>query len=341
MAFREIVSEMSKLLKIVFLTVALVCQAAAEPSWREHYRIDRPEGLDSYKSINDEEFCFSATKEFPEAPDLKVYIISCDATGKYAASFDEKEKFIDGICFIDNSFSFSAPYVALTDMDSTEFSKSVSSFPVKENNVILLYDRDMTLTLGITDPIEGFNRVMYAVNHGMMLYVIRPVNWAYASIFPRYMITGFKRMCDNLEFIVKGGSCLLQAKFNQAGIVGLRFLINITAGVVGFYDPAYDWFGYEDCNEDFGQAFASWGIGHGFYMVLPFMGPTSIRDAVGAIFDYGLDPKSYVYGGQWFAKLNWSALYIQEYINMNDSRRDPYIFVRDTWFIVRRINIKN
>ena len=334
-------SGMNRIFKIVFLTVALAYQAAADPSWREHYSIERPEGLDSYKSINDETFCYSATKEFPGAPDLKVYIISCDALPKFAAGFDEKEKFIDNICFIDNTFTFSAPYMDLTGMDNTEFCKSVSFFPTKENCILILYDRDLTLTLGITDPIEGFNRVMYSINDFMMLYIIRPVNWCYATMFPRYMITGFKNMCDNLEFIVKGGSCLLQAKFKQAGIVGLRFLINITAGVVGFYDPAYNWCGLEDCQEDFGQAFASWGIGHGFYMVLPFMGPTSIRDAVGAIFDYGLDPKSYIYGGQWFAKLNWSALYIEDYINMNDSKKDPYVFVRDAWFIVRRIKIQH
>ncbi|OGV39602.1 MAG: hypothetical protein A2020_02745 [Lentisphaerae bacterium GWF2_45_14] len=331
---------MCKSLKFIFCVLALSISLPAHANWRDHFEVARPQGIDLYKSLNDESFTFCGTETFPDRPDFKAYILIKDVSAKYAESFDRNELYLDNVRFLDNTFVFSSISAYSTGFDKTEYS-AVAVFPMDENSVLILYDRDLTLELDITDPIEGFNRVMYGINDFMMLYIIRPVNWCYASICPRYMIVGFKRMCDNFEFIVKGGSCLLQARFGDAGIVGLRFLINITAGVVGFYDPAYDWFGMQDYREDFGLAFASWGIGHGFYIVLPFMGPTSIRDAVGAIFDYGLDPKSYIYGGQWFAKLNWSALYIQDYINMNDSKKDPYIFVRDTWFIIRRIKIKH
>jgi phospholipid-binding lipoprotein MlaA len=248
---------------------------------------------------------------------------------------------IDNTNFWGRAFVFYGDALARDNIgtESCEFTR-ISFFRQDKISLVVLFDRDLSEAIGITDPLEGVNRVMYSINNGVLLYVFRPITWIYSSIFPRYVIKGFKRMTDNVEVLVKGGSCLLQARFEDAGIVGLRFLMNTTVGVAGFYDPALHWCDFRKYNDNFGKAFASWGIGRGCFLMLPIMGPTSLRDAFGAIFDYALDPKSYIYGGQWFAKINYAAIYMDEYIRTYESQVDPYSYIRGIWFVTRKIQLK-
>ncbi len=194
--------------------------------------------------------------------------------------------------------------------------------------------------MGLYDPIEGFNRSMGAVNYVGFIYVLRPVTTIWATVMPRFMINGFDGICTNIEFPVRGGSLLLQGRFADAGDESLRFLANTILGIAGFFDVADPWFGLKEHDEDFGQAFASWGIGHGFYIVLPLEGPTSLRDGFGLIFDYGLDPKSYIYGAQYFTRLNRATIYFEAFEQVTDTYRDPYVVVRNLWYIMRKIKIR-
>lgn len=202
-------------------------------------------------------------------------------------------------------------------------------------------EKDLEAELNISDPVEGFNRVMASFNYGLVMYVFRPVAVGYATVLPRCMIDGFGNLTDNLEFLVRTFSCMLQARFGDAGEESLRFLINTVLGVAGFFDVADEWFGLKNHDEDFGQAFASWGIGTGCFLMLPIQGPTSLRDSFGLLFDYALDPKTYVYGAQWFAKLNKSSLYIQQYEKIAEANEDPYTYVKDIWYLVRKVKIEN
>jgi len=183
--------------------------------------------------------------------------------------------------------------------------------------------------LTLNDPIEGFNRVMYHVNYGLAMYLIRPIAIGYSSVMPKYGIQRMKNMTDNLGFLTRTFSCLLQGRCGDGGEEFLRFLSNTTMGVAGFWDVADPLFGFKQHDEDFGQAFASWGIGPGCYLLLPCQGPSTGRDAVGLIFDYAFDAKTYLYGGQSFALLNSTALYFEEVKRLNDSNRDPYKFMKD------------
>lgn len=258
-----------------------------------------------------------------ELPSEKIQSVT------FKIPIDEKQYFIADCLLIektdafDNSYNYESVIVlrkrCFSSLDEKEFEDEVS----------------------ISDPVEGFNRVMASFNYGLVMYVLRPVGIGYATVFPRCVINGFGNLTDNLEFLVRTFSCMLQAKFGAAGEESLRFLINTVLGVAGFFDVADEWFGLKNHDEDFGQAFASWGIGAGFFLVFPVQGPTSARDSVGLLFDYALDPKTYVYGAQWFAKLNKSSLYIQEYEKISEANEDGYTYVKDIWYLVRKVKVAN
>jgi phospholipid-binding lipoprotein MlaA len=200
---------------------------------------------------------------------------------------------------------------------------------------------DFSSELGGNDPAEGFNRSMYAVNDFFLRWVFRPVGHVYGSVCPRPALDAINRFTENLAFPKRMFSSFLQAKFKGGGIVFLRFMTNTTLGVAGFFDPADEWFGLEFQDEDFGQAFASWGIGPGCYLFLPGEGPTNVRDGVGLIFDYALDPKTYIYGGQGFTKLNKGMRAYPDYDQLRRGAADPYQVFKDYWWMRRRLQIED
>ena len=187
----------------------------------------------------------------------------------------------------------------------------------------------MSTELGGNDPVEPFNRSMYAVNDALLRWGYRPVGYVWGSIFPTWVLDRFNCFSDNLGFPPRMFSSFLQARFSGGGIEFLRFLTNTTLGGAGFFEVAQPWFDLERQDEDFGQAFASWGIGPGCYLYLPVYGPSNVRDGVGAIFDSALDPKSYVYGGQAFTAVNRIAANYEMFDRMYRSQADGYELMRD------------
>lgn len=200
---------------------------------------------------------------------------------------------------------------------------------------------DLGDELGGRDPLEGFNRSMYGVNKFGHRYVLRPVVSFWGSIMPRHVVDCFNRFAENLAFPRRMFSSFLQAEFSNGGIVFVRFLTNTTVGVAGFYDPAWNWFKLEAQDEDFGQAFASWGIGSGAYLHLPGAGPCNIRDGVGKIFDYAFDPKTYIYGGQGFTQLNNGTARFREIDNFLRAMGDPYEMSKRLYCVERYLKIND
>ena len=201
-------------------------------------------------------------------------------------------------------------------------------------------DPDIADYVGVNDCLEGVNRTLFGFNVGLMKWVFRPVGMVYASMFPRCAVNAIGRCSKNMEWPARLFACLLQAKFAGAGEESLRFLVNTTLGVVGLFDPAGEWLGLQAHDEDFGQAFASWGIGMGCYLVLPLQGPTSLRDAVGLIFDSLLDPKTYIpYGGSWLFRINSGALNYGDFRLLVDANKDPYVLAKQLWVIARQLKI--
>ena len=208
-----------------------------------------------------------------------------------------------------------------------------------ENNVPPVYT--LSTDLGGTDPIEPFNRAMYDTNEFILRWGYRPLGYVWGTIFPRCVITGFNNFTDNIGFTVRMFSCLFQAKFLGSAIELGRFGLNTTVGILGFFEVAEPHFGLERQDEDFGQVFACWGIGPGCYLFLPLYGSTNVRDGVGAIFDYALDPKSYFYGGQAFTGFNRLASGYGDFDMLQRSYVDGYELLRDLSLQQRYIKVND
>lgn len=138
------------------------------------------------------------------------------------------------------------------------------------------------------DPWEGFNRRSFAFNEGVDKYLLKPVAQGYEKITPSPVRAGVGNFFGNLADLWIGANNLLQGKPND-GVSDLgRFVVNSTVGVFGLIDVATP-MGLEKHNEDFGQTLAVWGVGSGPYVVLPFFGPSTVRDSGGLAVDLYTD----------------------------------------------------
>ena len=141
------------------------------------------------------------------------------------------------------------------------------------------------------DPIEGFNRAMFAFNEGLDSAIIKPVAKGYDHVLPSPIKTGVTNFFSNIEDLFIGVNNLLQGKVPEAFSDLGRVAINTTVGLLGVIDWATD-AGLEKHNEDFGQTFGRWGVGNGAYVVLPVFGSRTARDTVGLVLDVAVDPVS-------------------------------------------------
>jgi phospholipid-binding lipoprotein MlaA len=139
------------------------------------------------------------------------------------------------------------------------------------------------------DPIEGFNRAMYAFNEGLDKVIIKPVAQGYDAVLPTPVRTGVTNFFGNIADLFIGVNNLLQGKPGQAASDLGRVLLNSTVGILGIFDVATP-AGLEKHEEDFGQTFGRWGAGPGAYVVVPFFGPRNVRDTVGLVLDVKTDP---------------------------------------------------
>lgn len=141
----------------------------------------------------------------------------------------------------------------------------------------------------VRDPLEPLNRGIYTFNDAVDKAVVKPLAQGYRAVLPQVVQTGISNFFSNLDDITVILNNLLQLKIPQAVSDTGRFVINSTIGLLGFIDVATH-FGLEKHNEDFGQTLGYWGIGNGPYLVLPFLGPSSLRDGVGRWVDVRTDP---------------------------------------------------
>lgn len=139
------------------------------------------------------------------------------------------------------------------------------------------------------DPIEPFNRAIFDFNLVVDDILIRPAAIAYRDVVPEPARDSVKNALENLRSPIVFANDVLQGEPERAGTTVLRFLINSTFGLLGIFDVAKD-AGYPGHSEDFGQTFASWGIGEGPYLVLPILGPSNPRDTTGLALEWYSDP---------------------------------------------------
>lgn len=143
------------------------------------------------------------------------------------------------------------------------------------------------------DPLEGLNRFIFAFNDMLDTVLFRPLAATYRVLLPQFIRDSVRSFLRNISTPVILANDLLQGSFDRAGTTLTRFAINTTAGVGGLWDAA-DEFGYPYHDEDFGQTLGVWGVGAYPYLVVPILGPSSGRDAVGLIVDSFIDPLTYL-----------------------------------------------
>ncbi|MBA3966546.1 MAG: VacJ family lipoprotein [Nitrospirales bacterium] len=140
------------------------------------------------------------------------------------------------------------------------------------------------------DPLEPVNSAVFEFNYRLDKYVVKPAAKVYNFFIPPDVQQSFSNVFQNIRFVPRLFNNLFQAKFQGAGIELSRFLINSTLGVGGLFDPAKIMFELETPQEDMGQTLGSYGVGPGPFLMIPFLGPFTLRDGIGVIGDSFLDP---------------------------------------------------
>lgn len=143
------------------------------------------------------------------------------------------------------------------------------------------------------DPFEPVNRVVFRVNDTLDTYALRPLAKGYQQVTPDFVEARVGNFFDNLGDVVSLANDLLQGKFHDAGVDTSRVLFNTTFGGLGLFDVASR-MGLPRNDEDLGQTLGVWGLGNGPYLVLPLLGPSTLRDAAGRGGDSFLRPYRYV-----------------------------------------------
>lgn len=141
------------------------------------------------------------------------------------------------------------------------------------------------------DPWEALNRKVYVFNDYLDRYFLKPVAKGYQTVTPQFVEDGVHHMFSNVSEVGNVLNSLLQAKFINTAESGGRFVVNSTIGLLGFFDVASK-MGMQQHEEDFGQTLGYWGLSSGPYLVVPFLGPRTVRDGVGSIADSFTDPVS-------------------------------------------------
>ncbi len=197
----------------------------------------------------------------------------------------------------------------------------------------------------VADPLSGFNKLMYRFNDKVYFWVYKPVATGYGRVVPQPVRIGIGNMFDNLMFPVRFVNSVLQGKIKGAGSEAGIFLINSTAGLLGFFPVAQDHFDLKNSKEDLGQTFGVCHIDEGFYIVLPLLGPSTLRDLVGDVGDRFITPLAYVtpleasLGLTAFETVNGLSLRLGDYESFKKAAVDPYVSMKDAYIQLRRQRI--
>ena len=207
---------------------------------------------------------------------------------------------------------------------------------------------------------EGASRAMFKFNYALDRAVFEPVSKGYRSL-PLVLRNGTSNVLSNLRSLLTLSNNILQADFSAAANTTGRFIVNSTIGVLGVFDPA-DSFGLsKKGKEDFGQTLGKWGSGTGCYFVLPFLGPTTARDAVGIVGNVFLDPiytvthnretdflignENYQEHNFWFYRglggVDFRAKNIESFESLEKNSIDLYASMKSLYLQDRNIKVKN
>jgi len=192
------------------------------------------------------------------------------------------------------------------------------------------------------DPLEPMNRAFFEFNDAAYFWFFKPVSEGYSVVMPEVLRVSIRNFFTNLSMPIRLVSSLLQGKIKSVGMILVRFVVNSSAGFLGFQDVAKQALDYPIQDEDLGQVFAFYGIGPGFYLNLPFLGASSLRDTAGWVGGLYLNPLDYILEDWWsnlgaraFDMTNKTSLRIGEYEALKDASLDPYVAMRNAYFQYR------
>ena len=199
----------------------------------------------------------------------------------------------------------------------------------------------------VADPLSPWNRAMFHFNDKLYFWALKPLAKGYKAVTPDFFRTGVKNFFRNITTPIRLVNCILQGKGNAAVVEFSRFFINTTEGVLGFGSPAdkYPELIPRD-EEDLGQTLAKYGLGNGFYIVWPVLGPSTLRDSIGRAGDFFLDPVSYVepaeaaLGARGLNMVNNISFSIGDYESLKEAAIDPYTALRNVYLQLRKKKIK-
>jgi phospholipid-binding lipoprotein MlaA len=195
------------------------------------------------------------------------------------------------------------------------------------------------------DPWERFNRASFKVNDALDRAILRPVTRGYVKVTPRILRTGISNVFANLETVTTLVNDTLQGKMRAASQDAARLLLNTTLGLGGLFDPATA-AGLDKNDEDFGQTLGAWGVESGPYLMVPLLGPSTVRDAIGRIPDQLTDPSHYLEDDS--TRYTITAVEIIDLraslLDLDDDLAqsfDRYAFVRNAWLQRREYKVKD
>jgi phospholipid-binding lipoprotein MlaA len=192
------------------------------------------------------------------------------------------------------------------------------------------------------DPWEGFNRGVYRFNETFDEYLAQPVARAYVAVLHQEIRIRVSNFFSNIQDLLIGANNLLQGKFEDGVNDWARFAFNSTIGLLGIHDVASDFPGLEKHNEDFGQTLGRWGASSGPYLILPFLGSSTVRDAAGTAVDWAVQPVGEVRPIELRNTL-YGLYFVDTRAQLLDASRileeaalDKYVFQRDAYLQRRR-----
>lgn len=238
--------------------------------------------------------------------------------------------------------------VALFGLTSFSLLSAQDSYLSEED----FYNGEVNESIRIHDPLEGLNRYTFKFNDFVFINIIQPVADGYQAITPDPVEEGASNFFYNLKYPVRLVGNLLQGRLKGAWVETGRFAINSTIGLAGVMTPADSFEGFAPIkSEDLGQAFGSWGISEGPYLVLPLLGPSNLRDLGGLIGDRAVNPLKEPFSliddwdWEWRLALTGSELIVsspdilQRYMQMKEGAIDPYSSLKNGYTQFRRAAI--
>jgi len=193
------------------------------------------------------------------------------------------------------------------------------------------------------DPWQGYNRFMFRINDNVDAYTLKPLAKGYQAVTPKFLEEGVHNVFRNIGDVGNLANNLLQAKFHDAGVDSSRLIFNTTFGLLGFFDVGSA-MGLQRSDEDFGQTMGAWGLNSGPYVVLPLLGPSTVRDAFGKVPDSMLTAPAYID--------HVPTRNVVRAVNLVDVRAsllsaerlisgDKYIFVRNAYLQNREFKVRD